>query len=104
GPRAPPGGARTADPGARWRPGASRRDGEGRGRLGQARRGRARRRAGPRGRPAVRTPLYRPREGSIPTLGVPSLDGVRSVHLIGIGGAGMRNLARLLLARGIRVT
>jgi len=47
---------------------------------------------------------YRPRPGSIPTLGVPSLDGVRSVHLIGIGGAGMRNLARLLLARGIEVS
>jgi UDP-N-acetylmuramate--alanine ligase len=52
----------------------------------------------------VRTPLYRPREGSIPTLGVPSLDGVGSIHLIGIGGAGMRNLARLLLARGVRVS
>ena len=47
---------------------------------------------------------YRPRPGSIPTLGVPSLDGVLSVHLIGIGGAGMRNLARLLLARGIEVS
>jgi UDP-N-acetylmuramate--alanine ligase len=52
----------------------------------------------------VRTPLYRPRDGSIPTLGIPSLDGVGSVHLIGIGGAGMRNLARLLLARRIRVS
>ena len=52
----------------------------------------------------MRTPLYRPREGSIPTLGVPSLDGVGSIHLIGIGGAGMRNLARLLLARGVRVS
>ena len=52
----------------------------------------------------MRTPWYRPREGSIPTLGVPSLQGVRSVHLIGVGGAGMRNLARLLLARGIRVS
>ena len=48
-----------------------------------------------------RTPLYRPRPGSIPTLGVPSLDAVRTVHLIGVGGAGMRNLARLFLARGI---
>ena len=48
--------------------------------------------------------LYRPRAGSIPTLGVPSLDGVRSVHLIGIGGAGMRTLARLLLARGLAVS
>ena len=49
-------------------------------------------------------PRYRPRPGSIPTLGVPSLEGVRSVHLIGIGGAGMRNLAKLLLARGVRVS
>jgi UDP-N-acetylmuramate--alanine ligase len=49
-------------------------------------------------------PRYRPRPGSIPTLGVPSLEGVRSVHLIGIGGAGMRNLARLLLARGVEVS
>ncbi len=51
-----------------------------------------------------RTPLYRPRPGSIPTLGVPSLHAVRSVHLIGAGGAGMRNLARLFLARGIEVS
>jgi UDP-N-acetylmuramate--alanine ligase len=51
-----------------------------------------------------RTPVYRPPSGSIPTLGVPSLDGVRTVHLIGVGGAGMRNLARLFLARGIRVS
>jgi len=41
--------------------------------------------------------------GSIPTLPIPSLGGVRCVHLVGIGGAGMRNLARLLLARGIEV-
>lgn len=47
---------------------------------------------------------YRPREGSIPTLGVPSIDDISSVHLVGIGGAGMRNLARLFLARGIAVT
>jgi UDP-N-acetylmuramate--alanine ligase len=52
----------------------------------------------------MRTPLYRPRPGTIPTLGVPSLDGVRTVHLIGIGGAGMRNLARILLARGLEVS
>jgi UDP-N-acetylmuramate--alanine ligase len=52
----------------------------------------------------MRAPLYHPRPGSIPTLGVPSLDGVRTVHLIGVGGAGMRNLARLFLAKGIRVT
>ena len=36
---------------------------------------------------------FTPPAGSIPTLEVPTLDGVRSVHLIGIGGAGMRNLA-----------
>jgi len=47
---------------------------------------------------------YEPPAGSIPTLPVPSLDGVTSVHLIGVGGAGMRNLARLFLARGIAVT
>jgi UDP-N-acetylmuramate--alanine ligase len=47
---------------------------------------------------------YAPPPGSIPTLTVPSLDGVRRAHLIGVGGAGMRNLARLFLARGIAVT
>jgi UDP-N-acetylmuramate--alanine ligase len=47
---------------------------------------------------------YRPRAGTIPTLGVPSLAGIGAVHLIGIGGAGMRNLARLFLARRIRVS
>ncbi|MFN8232547.1 MAG: UDP-N-acetylmuramate--L-alanine ligase [Actinomycetota bacterium] len=47
---------------------------------------------------------WTPPPGSIPTLGTPSLDGVDRIHLIGIGGAGMRNLARLLLARGIRVS
>ena len=47
--------------------------------------------------------VYVPPSGSIPTLPVPTLDGVRRVHMIGIGGAGMRNLARLLLARGIEV-
>ena len=52
----------------------------------------------------MRRPLYLPRPGSIPTLGVPSLAAVRAVHLIGIGGAGMRNLARLFLARGIAVS
>ncbi len=46
---------------------------------------------------------YTPPEGSIPTLAVPSLEGVATVHMIGVGGAGMRNLARLLQARGIRV-
>jgi UDP-N-acetylmuramate--alanine ligase len=52
----------------------------------------------------MRTPRYEPRAGSIPTLGVPSLEGVSSVHLVGIGGAGMRNLARLFLARGVAVS
>ena len=47
---------------------------------------------------------YDPPAGSIPTLPVPTLDGMTSVHLIGVGGAGMRNLARLFLARGIAVT
>ncbi|MCI0633751.1 MAG: UDP-N-acetylmuramate--L-alanine ligase [Actinobacteria bacterium] len=46
---------------------------------------------------------YEPPTGSIPTLEVPSLDGIREVFMIGIGGAGMRNLARLLLARGVSV-
>jgi UDP-N-acetylmuramate--alanine ligase len=47
---------------------------------------------------------YVPREGTIPTLEVPVLAGVRAVHMIGIGGAGMRNLAKLFLARGIDVS
>ena len=47
--------------------------------------------------------LWTPPPGSIPTLPVPDLSGVGRAHLIGIGGAGMRNLARLLLARGISV-
>ncbi|MGZ8629654.1 MAG: UDP-N-acetylmuramate--L-alanine ligase [Actinomycetota bacterium] len=46
---------------------------------------------------------YTPPEGSIPTLPVPSLAGIGTVHMIGVGGAGMRNLARLMQARGIRV-
>jgi UDP-N-acetylmuramate--alanine ligase len=47
---------------------------------------------------------YVPPAGSIPTLDVPDLSGVRTAHLIGIGGAGMSGLARLLLARGVRVS
>ncbi|HEY7756343.1 MAG TPA: UDP-N-acetylmuramate--L-alanine ligase [Actinomycetota bacterium] len=47
---------------------------------------------------------YTPRPGTIPTLEVPDLATVRRVHMIGIGGAGMRNLARLFLARGIAVS
>ena len=41
--------------------------------------------------------------GSIPTLEVPDLTGVGSAHLVGIGGAGMSGIARLLLARGVSV-
>ena len=33
---------------------------------------------------------YTPPEGSIPTLPVPSLEGVGTAHMIGVGGAGMR--------------
>jgi UDP-N-acetylmuramate--alanine ligase len=44
-----------------------------------------------------------PPPGSIPTLQVPDLSGLGAVHLIGIGGAGMSGIARLLLARGVRV-
>lgn len=47
---------------------------------------------------------YTPRPGSIPTLGVPSLEGIERVHMVGIGGAGMNGVARLLLARGIAVS
>jgi len=47
---------------------------------------------------------YVPPPGSAPTLPVPDLAPVRRLHLIGIGGAGMRNLAKLFLARGIAVT
>lgn len=47
---------------------------------------------------------YVPPPGSIPTLEVPELGRVRRLHLIGIGGAGMRNIAKLFLARGIAVS
>ena len=47
---------------------------------------------------------YVPPAGSIPTLEVPSLEGIRRAHLIGIGGAGMRGIARILLARGVAVS
>jgi UDP-N-acetylmuramate--alanine ligase len=50
------------------------------------------------------TPAYVPPPGSIPTLELPDLSAVRRLHLIGIGGAGMRNLAQLLLARGVTIT
>lgn len=47
---------------------------------------------------------YVPPAGSIPTLEVPDLSELGRVHMIGVGGAGMRNLARLFLARGMEVT
>ena len=47
---------------------------------------------------------YVPPPGSIPTLEVPDLGEISRLHMIGIGGAGMRNLAKLFLARGIIVT
>ena len=50
------------------------------------------------------TEPYVPPPGSIPTLEVPDLNTSRVVHMIGIGGAGMRNLAKLLMARGIEVS
>ncbi len=53
---------------------------------------------------ADRPRAYAPRPGTIPTLPVPDAAGWRTLHLVGLGGAGMRNVARLLLARGIGVT
>jgi UDP-N-acetylmuramate--alanine ligase len=47
---------------------------------------------------------YHPPAGSIPTMPVPDLGSVSRAHLIGIGGAGMSGIARLLLARGVLVT
>jgi UDP-N-acetylmuramate--alanine ligase len=47
---------------------------------------------------------WTPPAGSIPTRSIPSLDGIRALRLIGIGGAGMRNLARLFVARGFEVS
>jgi UDP-N-acetylmuramate--alanine ligase len=47
---------------------------------------------------------YTPPPDSIPTLRVPDLSGLKEVHLVGIGGAGMSGLARLFLARGIHVS
>jgi len=52
----------------------------------------------------VSVQLYTPPPGSIPTLPVPDLAALRRVHMIGIGGAGMSGIARLLLARGIAVS
>jgi UDP-N-acetylmuramate--alanine ligase len=47
---------------------------------------------------------YRPRPGSIPTLEVPDATAWTRVHMVGIGGAGMSGLGRLLLARGVEVS
>ena len=47
---------------------------------------------------------YSPPPGSIPTLPVPDLSEITRVHLVGIGGAGMSGIARLLLARGVLVS
>jgi UDP-N-acetylmuramate--alanine ligase len=47
---------------------------------------------------------YEPRPGTIPTLEVPDLSTTRAAHLVGVGGAGMSGIARLLLARGVTVT
>jgi UDP-N-acetylmuramate--alanine ligase len=47
---------------------------------------------------------YVPPRGSVATLAVPDLSSVRAVHLVGIGGAGMSGIARLLLARAVRVS
>src|SRR5262245_27963630 len=61
----------------------------------------------PEGRhaPALGPPApYVPRPGTIPTLPVPDAASWRALHLVGVGGAGMRNIARLLMARGVTVT
>ncbi len=49
-------------------------------------------------------PPFDPSPGSIPTLDVPDPSGWRRLHLVGVGGAGMRGLARVLLARGVAVS
>jgi UDP-N-acetylmuramate--alanine ligase len=59
---------------------------------------------GPGPRPGPGPGPYEPRPGTIPTLPVPDPARWRRLHLIGIGGAGMSGIARLLLARGIEVT
>ena len=54
--------------------------------------------------PLRELPEYVPPPGSIPTLAVPDLAPLRRIHLIGIGGAGMSGIARLLLARRCTVS
>jgi len=46
---------------------------------------------------------FEPRPGTIPTLQIPDLL-IGRAHLVGVGGAGMSGIARLLLARGIAVS
>jgi UDP-N-acetylmuramate--alanine ligase len=53
--------------------------------------------------PAPTAGDYAAPPGSIPTLTVPDLSEIRRVHLIGMGGAGMSGIARLLLSRGVEV-
>ncbi len=47
---------------------------------------------------------YTPPPGTIPTLDVPDISRLHKAHLVGIGGAGMSGIARLLLARGVEVS
>jgi UDP-N-acetylmuramate--alanine ligase len=54
--------------------------------------------------PSDALPPFDPAPGSIPTLDVPDPSGWRRLHLVGIGGAGMRGLAKVLLARGVVVS
>jgi UDP-N-acetylmuramate--alanine ligase len=49
-------------------------------------------------------PPFDPAPGSIPTLDVPDASAWRRLHLVGAGGAGMRGLAQVLLARGVAVS
>ena len=54
--------------------------------------------------PSEPLPPFDPTPGSIPTLEVPDPSGWRRLHLVGVGGAGMRGLAQVLLARGVAVS
>src|SRR5439155_21971090 len=93
------------DPRARGRGAPPQADERGRSRVGTSRCRGADRLARPGGCAAMSAwRMWTPPDGSIPTLAVPSLEGYRRVHLIGVGGAGMRNLARLLAARGLEVS
>src|SRR6185503_9248017 len=65
---------------------------------------RCRRGRGPMNTPSESLPPFDPAPGSIPTLDVPDPSGWRRLHLVGVGGAGMRGLAQVLLARGVAVS